>query len=403
MLIRAGLVTLKKLGIVGLCALTAACSDDPAAKPDVTDVTDATETSEVEATEVEAEVAQEVDEVETTPGNPLPQALRDEIQGIVAANLVNTASPGLEMTVVVPPYDAWTSVAGLASTEDERAVVPGDQFRIGSISKMFTAAVALLVVEEGLVGLDDDIDGIMPGYDFGTGVTLRSVLDHTAGIYNYTDDIEFLSLRAEPWTADQIVRWAMGHGPVFAPGAGWSYSNTGYYIAAMVVEEVTGKSFVDNVRTRLLNPLGLTKTYTTPGEEALGGLVEGYAVGANVTDELKMEWAWAAMGMVSDTNDMCRWAKLLIDGEVLSDEMLDAMLDKIPLTGEDATGYGLGARFLEIDGRELVGHTGSTMGFNSNLFIDPTTGICISTFVNDFFGNPEAVSDLVWQTILDGL
>ena len=400
MLNRAGLMSLKKLGIVGVCALSAACSDDPAAKSDVVDATDATDA--IEVNEVEGDVAQETAEVET-PGNPLPQALRDELQGLVDDNLVNTASPGIEMTVVVPPYDPWTAVSGLASTEDERAVVVGDQFRIGSISKMFTAAVALLAVEDGLVALDEDIDGILPGYDFGAGVTLRSVLDHTAGIFNYTDDIEFLNLRAEPWTADQIVRWAMEHGPVFAPGDGWSYSNTGYYIAAMVVEEVTGKSFVDNVRTRILDPLALRKTYTTPGEEALGDLVEGYAVGTNVTDELKMEWAWAAMGMVSDTNDMCRWAKALLDGEVLSDAMLDAMLDKIPLTGEDATGYGLGARFLEIDGRELVGHTGSTMGFNSNLFIDPTTGICISTFVNDFFGNPEAVSDLVWRAILDGL
>lgn len=253
---------------------------------------------------------------------------------------------------------------------------PDHAFRVGSITKTFVATVVLQLAAEGGLGLDDSVEQWLPGLvPNGRAITLRQLLNHTSGIYNYTEDEAlFRSLVRDPLrvlTPEELVAVATRHGPRFAPGTDWSYSNTGYIVLGLVIEKATASPLEEQLRQRIFEPLGLART-SLPGAAALpppaahGYLPPGNGLvatrGGKPVDVTAWSptWAWAAGALVSTAGDLARFYGALLGGELLQPEQLREMR-----TAVAGPGYGLGLAVDRLQCGPALGHTGGVPGYTS--------------------------------------
>ncbi|GHF30717.1 D-alanyl-D-alanine carboxypeptidase [Streptomyces mashuensis] len=285
----------------------------------------------------------------------------------------------------------WKGSAGVADLSTGRKRTDRDRFRIGSVTKAFTSVVLLQLEAEGRLNLDDTVDRHLPGLVRGNGhdgtrITLRQLLNHTSGIYNYTADPElaaalttgFPQHRYDVWKPGQLVGLAMRHQPDFAPGTGWNYSNTNYVLAGMVAEKVTGRSWAQEVRQRVLRPAGLRDT-TLPGNSSAMPSPHGRAYSKlkfgpsgpsgpiQDTTELNPSWGWAAGEIISTTGDLNRFYSALVGGKLLPAKQQKELLTAVPTGpgGESAgaAGYGLGLMRAKLScGTSVWLHTGGIHG-----------------------------------------
>ncbi|GAA2985913.1 serine hydrolase domain-containing protein [Streptosporangium longisporum] len=235
----------------------------------------------------------------------------------------------------------WFGSAGVADTRTGRERRPHERFRIGSATKPFTATVVLQLAAEGRLSLDDTVDRWLPGLVEGNGndggtITVRHLLNHTSGIFNYgNDEKEFAKFSGPAWlehrydtyTPGQLVRIGLRNPRSFeVPGDGFVYSNTGYILAGMIVEKVTGRTLADEISRRIVRPLGLTGTYLPAEETGIRGphprhYSTLFATGTDaevhdVTDQ-SATVGWAAGGMVSTVGDLHRFTGALLRGTLL--------------------------------------------------------------------------------------
>ncbi len=240
---------------------------------------------------------------------------------------------------------------------------------------MFTSAVLLQLVDDGLVDLDAPVSDYVTRLATPEGVTVRDLLQHTSGIANYTDDVSFVSRAvADPeraWTPEETFALVADKDALFEPGSRFSYSNTNYLVVGVLIEEVTGSPFAEVLRARVLEPLGLTATYVAGFEEGpepfpaytrlLGASRPiDFAYTAIATD------AWAAGAIVSSIGDLATFMAALFDGRVVSQASLDAM------TGDLRSDYGLG--IIEFSVGDVYGHGGGIPGYGTLVMHAPETG-----------------------------
>lgn len=340
-----------------------------------------------------------LDDPQTTSG--FPAALATKLDAALADNLDAANAPGVTAVVVLPGVGTWYGATGLDSIDTDEPLTTGDTFRVGSITKTFTAAAALQLDTEGAWSLDDPIDDWVSGWDFGPDVTLKRLLNHTAGVYNYTDDGTFLIESKTRTSPEDIIEFAIDHGEVAPPGTLYSYSNTGYYLVGLALENAEGKPYHEVIRQRLLEPQSLVHSHMEQYEDGYCAPVQGHVAKQTATTEgFSMSWAWAAGGLVSNVEDLCSWGHKLVLGDVLESGQRDRMLDE-PVPEDSSEDYGIGVRRLQVAGRLVHGHTGSTMGFNGEMFIDRSTGVCVAVQTNDFLGVHEAISEPIWQALSD--
>lgn len=284
---------------------------------------------------------------------------------------------------VIADGDRWSGTSGSATLSSDRPVPSDGRFRVGSVTKTFVSTVLLQLVAEERISLDDAVEDHLPGVVPGGGdITVRHLLNHTSGIFNYTEDGEALPLTGSEWLEQvrfrtyapaELAGIATAHDPYFAPGDGWYYSNTNYVLAGMIIESVTGNAYGDEVRDRIIEPLGLRHT-SVPGTRTgiRGPHAHGYVTVADDDGErsvdvtrLNPSWAGAAGEMISTTRDLNRFYTALFGGELLAAEQLDAMLTTVPVEG-GAASYGLGvSRYEASCGVVLQGHNGGIHGYST--------------------------------------
>ncbi|MFI0737242.1 serine hydrolase domain-containing protein [Streptomyces sp. NPDC021100] len=282
----------------------------------------------------------------------------------------------------------WNGSAGVANVETHRKRLPQDRFRIGSISKVFSSVVLLQLEAEGKVGLDDTLERRLPGVVRGNGndgsrITIRQVLNHTSGLYNYTDDegirkslsTDFFKHRYDTRKPADLLRTALSHQPNFTPGTDWRYSNTNYILAGMLIEKLTGHSYADEIERRVVKPLGLRATTlpgTSPGIPGPHGrgyskLFDDSSTKIYDTTEQNPSWAWAAGEIISTTGDLNRFYGALLAGRLLPERQQRELLTTVPSKGEPGeTGYGLGiSRAVTSCGTPVWLHSGGIHGSTS--------------------------------------
>ncbi|MFC8870781.1 serine hydrolase domain-containing protein [Streptomyces sp. NPDC057148] len=287
-------------------------------------------------------------------------------------------------------HRTWAGTAGVGDLRTGEPRSERDRYRVGSITKTFVATVLLQLEAEGRLSLDDTVEDWLPGVVEGNGhdggrITLRQLLNHTSGVYNYTADEDFgrthflkdgfFEHRYDTVTPRELVAVAMAHKPDFEPGTDWNYSNTNYVLAGMVIEEVTGRPYGEEVRRRVIEPLKLRAT-SVPGTRAglprpssrayskLGGTATGPTY--DVT-RLNPSIAGAAGEMVSSSADLNRFYTALLRGRLLPAEQLAEMTTTVPVDEvEEGAGYGLGLIKRELDcGVTVWGHGGGIHGSTS--------------------------------------
>ena len=278
----------------------------------------------------------------------------------------------------------WQVTSGSASISVTRPIGAADHFRAASQTKTFTAVVVLQLVDEGLVELDAPIERYLPGvvsgnYD-GNAITVRQLLQHTSGIAR---DATNPRAKADgSYDLAELVRAGLANPPQFAPGTGIGYSNVGYYVAGMLIERVTGQDVGTAFTTRIIEPLGLTRTMLPrPTDRSLpqpyvpgygGGRLGPFFFWYDTTSNLEMSSVSTAGAMTSTLTDLAAFQLALADGEVVSPATLAEMRESIPFPGTELE-YGLGLMRQTLScGGEAWGHAG-----------DLTTGHTSITMVTD--------------------
>jgi len=254
-----------------------------------------------------------------------------------------------------------------------------DRFRIASITKTFVATVVLQLVAEGKLRLDDPVGRWLPRVvPNGGAITIRELLDHTSGLFNYFGDTTFVrAVIARPgriWPPRRLVAIAASHPPLFPPGAGWSYSNTNYIVLGLVVEAVTGATVDQELQQRLFQPLGLTATSFPTGTRIEGAHADGYIGFATLpglrslvdTAPVSPSLAWAAGAIVSTGDDVTGFYAALLGGRLLPPYLLAAM--KTPARGAP---YGLGLLRADTPCGPAYGHEGDLLGYRSFVYARP--------------------------------
>ena len=196
-----------------------------------------------------------------TGAKSLDPATVEKIDAAVARRWKSTDSPGALVGVWTGSGTTLVKAYGLARTDPERAMRAGIDFRAGSVTKTFTGNLALQLVDQGRLSLEDPVSKYVEGVPDGERITVRMLLNHSSGLFNYGADMALNeTITADPhkvWTPAELVAAAVSNPPYFPPGEGCAYSNTNYVLLGMIVEKVTGRGFEDELAAGITGPLGL--------------------------------------------------------------------------------------------------------------------------------------------------
>ena len=305
-------------------------------------------------------------------GVPAPPAFQSAIQQIVndgVPGAIGFARHGSQVTV---------AASGLADVATQTPMAPGDRVRVGSVTKTFVATVVLQLEAAHQLSLGDTVGHWLPGLVPGGGsITIQELLQHTSGIYSYTNDPGFLqALAANPtrvWQPAELVRIAVAHPPLFPPGTSFAYSNTDYILLGMIIQAATGHSVGHELQARIFKPLGLRDTYFPYANPHLRKpYAHGYplgqpgATGPADTTVMSPSWAGAAGGIVSTAADIARFYTALLTGKLLPAAQLQEMMTTTP-TGQ-GDNYGLGIQAEPLPCGTVWGHQGDFPGYFNNPF-----------------------------------
>lgn len=301
---------------------------------------------------------------------------------------VKDGVPGVTLTAK-DGRRTWSTTAGVGNLRTHAPRSADDRYRVGSITKTFVSTVVLQLEAEGRLSLDDTVEKWLPGVVHGNGhdgsrITLRQLLNHTSGIFNYTADETFgrtyflkdgfLRHRYDTKTPEQLVAVAMAHRPDFAPGTSWNYSNTNYVLAGMVIQKVTGRSYGEEIRDRVIEPLHLTATSVPgtrvtvprPSSRAYSKLAQTATGPTYDVTRLNPSLASSAGEMISDSADLDRFYSALLKGRLLPPKQLKEMKATVTVEGIPNAGYGLGLIDRKLScGVHVWGHDGGIHGSNS--------------------------------------
>lgn len=306
---------------------------------------------------------------------PPPESLAAELELLVAKEQHEKRLPSIAAAVLRDGKTVWQTAVG--------GTTPDTQYRLGSITKTFTAAAIMQLRDEGRLDLEDPLDAHIAGAAHAP--SLRRLLSHTSGLQRETHDDAWLKQKFA--SVDTLVETLHEAERVLPPGARFHYSNLAFALLGVVVERVSGMPYTAYVEQRLLQPVGLTRTTFEPDAGAATGyLVKPYVEG--VWDEAPIETgAWVAAGQMWGTvGDLCRWAAFLAepDESVLAkrsaEEMrtLQSMADHVRWTA----GYGLGMQLFRDGERIVAGHTGSMPGFIAFMGVSPDDGVGCALLTN---------------------
>lgn len=327
--------------------------------------------------------------------HPEVRSAIDLLEAWIEAQRVARELPGMSIGIVHDQALVWSRGFGWADLERREPATADTLYRIGSITKLFTATALLILRDAGKLRLDDPLTAHLPWLqmkaavaDAGT-ITIRHLLTHTSGLpregaFPYFTDSRFPSID------DIRARLPMQERPL-PTETRWKYSNLGATLAGEVVAAVAGEPYVDFVRRRILAPLGMTATMVATPEPAHPRLATGYGrrlLGSTPAPFNDLRGLTAAGNMTTSVTDLARFAMLQLRGgvaggaQILSGRTLAEMHRVHWLEPEWQAGWGLGFRLLRVRGKTLVGHGGAVRGFRSNLQICPSDRIAVVVFVN---------------------
>lgn len=272
----------------------------------------------------------------------------------------------------------------------------------GSVGKTYVAAVALQLVQEKKLGLDDKIEKYLGNEKWfsrlpnASDITVRMLMNHTSGLVRYEFKEQFTKdLTADPgrvWKPEELVSYILETPAPFAAGQGWDYSDTNYIVLGMIIEKITGKTYYRELERRILRPFKLTQTVPTD-RRSIPGLSQGYAGKDNpfggsdamINDGqmiINPQFEWTGGGIASTASDLARWASLLYQGKVFQSSLLTTMLEGVPAKLGPEAKYGLGVIIRPTPLGISYGHSGFFPGYITEVVYFPEIKTAIAVQVN---------------------
>ena len=345
---------------------------------------------------------------------PRPASATPQVQAALDARLETLRKragiPGISAAIVFPDGTRWQGTAGLADVAAGRPVTADTAFPVASVSKTFTAAVILGLVEDGTLSLDASARSYLPSLPIDSRITIRELLDHTSGLRDFFFgagvDHALLSKPTRVWDPARSLKY-LGK-PYAKPGLSWHYSNTNYLLLGMIAETVGHATVADQLRARFLGPLGLDHTFYQAVEKPRGPVVHDYRFlgtaatlpaidlsdGTGVVPFTSVVTAAGAAGSIATTaTDLASWARALYGGDALDRATRDAMFDDVLRTAKlkPAIGYGLGVQSVTVDGFPAVGHSGRYLGARAVFRWLPVQGVGIAVLTNQSRSDPNPI------------
>lgn len=304
--------------------------------------------------------------------------------------------PGAAIVVVKDGKVLFRSASGMANIELGVSLTPRSVFRLGSITKQFTAAGILLLEEQGKLKVTDNINKYLPDYPtHGYTIKIENLLSHTSGIFNYTSIPEYdANLAVKEITPRELINIFKNYPMDFAPGEQYRYSNSGYVLLGAIIEKVTGQSYADFIQTAIFDKLGMTHSFYN-GSQTILNRAYGYRGEKgdyrNAT-YINMTHAYAAGALLSNVDDMAIWSKSLFSGKLLSESSLKKMTTDFVLNNGDHTGYGYGLAINKRFGQQQIVHGGYINGFRTNAIWLPKQRVYVVILSNNLNKSPDVIS-----------
>jgi CubicO group peptidase (beta-lactamase class C family) len=305
----------------------------------------------------------------------LTPAERTAIDAAVQQTLAATGVPAASVAIVRDDKIIATAAYGFARLDPPTQATPDMAFAIGSISKQFTVAAILFLVQDGKLSLDDPVAKYLPELTQANDVTIRQLLSHTAGYQDFwPEDYSPLAFRNPTTPKDIVDTWAKK--PLdFPPGTAWQYSNTGFCIAALIAEQAGHEPFFFQLQRRILTPLGMKSAadYNAFGIPQGGPTgYERYAFSPPRPAPLdRPGWSFGSGGLAMTAHDLALWDISLIDRTLLKPASYDAMETETRLKNGQGTGYGLGVTIGHRGGHRIIEHSGEETGFVAENIVFP--------------------------------
>jgi D-alanyl-D-alanine carboxypeptidase len=303
--------------------------------------------------------------------------------------------PGALVGVWAPGNGTWVRGIGLSDLKAGREANIRDKVRVGSNTKTFVVGVILQLVDEGRLGLDDPISEFDLGLKIPNAgnITIRQLCNMTSGLFEAYESPQLEKVVTTPlsrMSPRELIKVAVKNPPYFPPGQGWHYTNTGYLILGLIIEAVTGNKVEDEIRKRLIDPLGLANTtFPTDYPGMPCPYMHGYDLDKNgqwtdVSIMYEPEMIWAAGAMISNVQDMKKWVKVYVTGKTNSPETQRERLECVD-TKEMGAGFGLGI----VCANGWYGYTGGIAGYNTAAYYLPQEDATIIVFVNAQASQPK--------------
>lgn len=319
--------------------------------------------------------------------NTLPPATAARIDAAAEKVLAATGVPSASLAVVQEGKIAYLRAYGKARLDPAVPATPAMQYSVGSISKQFTAAAVLLLVEDGKLTLDDPIAKYLPDLTRANEVTVRMLLSHTSGYQDFWPEDYVMTSMLVPTSAQHILD-VWGKKPLdFDPGTKWQYSNTNYVIAGRIVEQLSGKPLIDLLQQRIFQPLGMKDVYNSDASHLPASDPTGYyrhALGPlRPAPQEGSGWMFAAGELAMPAHDLALWNISLMNRSLLKASSYDEMFKDVHLKDGKPTGYGLGVFVGEHNGRPYIEHSGEVSGFVSENGVEPADKAAITVLTNE--------------------
>ena len=330
----------------------------------------------------------------------IPMPAKEKIVDWFFNRVIKPKYPGAAVLIARDGQIVYEKGHGYADIGHAARITPETVFRIGSVSKQFTAAAILKLQEDARLSVQDKLSKFLPDFPRGDEVTLHHLLTHTSGIHSYTSDPNFMKTVMTEISPGELIDSFKDDKFDFEPGEGQSYCNSGYFLLGYIVEKVSGKSFEEYLREVFFEPLGMESTGIHRWNLVLDHEATGYSFSSGKVEKAMnwdMSWAGGAGALYSTVGDLYRWNEGLFSGQVLSEASLKAAFSPATLnngeigrgTGVGGSGYGYGWGIGELRGLPQIAHSGGLHGFSSYLMRLPEEKLTVTVLANCLPTIPE--------------
>jgi len=318
------------------------------------------------------------------------------VDSIMKANY-KESEPGAVVLVAKKGVPIYRKAYGMASMELNTPNKPEHVFQIASVSKQFTAVCILQLAQEGKLNLKSDIRKYIPTYNsHGRNITIENILYQTSGIPSFTELKNYEAKRTLDQTKEELLNAFMNDSLLFEPGTDWSYSNSNYSVAALIIENVSGLSLGEYYQQHIFAPLQMVHTCLEGNDSIIANKVSGYSTANNGSYKLALYesfiWSLGNGGICTNVDDLLKWDNALYTEKILKQEWLEMAWKSFTLPDGRVTNYGFGWGISNYKGLQLIAHGGGAFGFLSDVLRIPAQQLYIVILSNNESSYPYTIA-----------